>query len=101
MWLFALFDLPVVTKAQKREYVRFRKFLLKEGFCMLQYSVYARYYVSEESTEPIRSAIRASTPPQGQVRVVSVTDRQFSKMEVYYGKKRKPAEEPPRQLMLF
>lgn len=101
MWLFTLFDLPVVTKRQKRDYVRFRTFLLREGFSMLQYSVYARYYVSEEATETIRLAIREAIPPEGQVRLVAVTDRQFSRMEVYFGKKRKKAEDPPAQLMLF
>ncbi|HHT9133449.1 MAG TPA: CRISPR-associated endonuclease Cas2, partial [Candidatus Avalokitesvara rifleensis] len=43
MWLFAMFDLPVDTKKARREYTRFRKALLTEGFTMLQYSVYARY----------------------------------------------------------
>ena len=43
MWLMVMFDLPVVTNAEKREYVRFRKYLQKEGFMQLQYSVYARF----------------------------------------------------------
>lgn len=101
MWLFAMFDLPVVTKSQKREYVRFRSFLLNEGFCMLQYSVYARYYASEEATLPMRKAIREATPDGGHVRVVNITDRQFGKMEVYFGKTRQKPEDAPRQLLLF
>ena len=101
VWIFALFDLPVTTREHRRQYARFRKELLKEGFSMLQYSVYARYCPSEESGLGHRRRISLVLPPRGQVRLVSVTDRQFEKMEVFYGKERAPGEEPPQQLMLF
>ena len=101
MWLFAMFDLPVKTQANRRQYVRFRKALLKEGFTMLQYSVYARYCRSEEATVAYRRHLEGWLPPQGQVRLLSVTDRQFGKMEVFFGTKRAPTEDPPAQLMLF
>ena len=101
MWLFAMFDLPVDEPALRREYAQFRKSLLKAGFSMLQYSVYARYVASEDSEKALRRKVNESLPSHGQVRLVSVTDRQFEKMEVYVGKKRKPTEDPPMQLMLF
>jgi len=101
MWLFALFDLPVDTRDHRREYVSFRKTLLREGFVMLQYSVYARYSVSEESLDAVRGHLRSALPPHGQVRLVAVTDHQFGKMEVYFGKRRTPVEDPPAQLLLF
>lgn len=101
MWLFAMFDLPVDTKDSRRQYTRFRNALLREGFTMLQFSVYARYCASEESSEVHRRSIRKALPPGGQVRVVAITDRQFGKMETYHGKKRHNPEEPPPQLLLF
>jgi CRISPR-associated protein Cas2 len=101
MWLFALFDLPVDTQEHRKEYTQFRRSLLKAGFTMLQYSVYARHGVSEEAVSAVRGKVRASLPPHGQVRLLAITDHQFGKMEVYFGKKRKPAEDPPAQLMLF
>lgn len=101
VWLFAMFDLPVKTKAQRRRYAQFRKNLLKDGFSQLQYSVYARYCPSEESAQAHRERIKAALPSEGQVRVLSVTDRQFGKMENYIGKKRRATEEKPQQLMLF
>ncbi len=101
MWLFALFDLPVDTKDHRREYAQFRKALLREGFVMLQYSVYARHGVSEEAVDSVRGRVRRALPPHGQVRLMAVTDHQFGKMEVFYGRKRKPVEDPPAQLMLF
>jgi CRISPR-associated protein Cas2 len=101
MWLFAMFDLPVDEPALRREYTQFRKALLKEGFSMFQYSVYVHYAASEEAEEVYRRRVHMALPSHGQVRLVSVTDRQFEKMEVYVGKKRKPAEDPPHQLVLF
>lgn len=101
MWLVAMFDLPVETKENRRDYVRFRKVLLKDGFMMLQLSVYARYIPSEEAAEVHRKTIRSAVPPLGQVRVVALTDHQFGRMEVYYGRKPREPEEPPAQIMLF
>lgn len=101
MWLFVMFDLPVKTREQRRLYARFRKCLLREGLTRLQYSVYARYLGSEEVSEAFRGRIRAALPPAGQVRLVAITDRQFGKMEVFFGKKRTKAEKKPAQLLLF
>ncbi len=101
MWLLAMFDLPVTTPEARRQYTQFRKTLLREGFTMLQYSVYARYCVSEETTQKHRRRMRALLPADGQVRIMGITDRQFEKMEVYFGKKRVPAEQAPSQLLLF
>jgi len=101
MWLFAMFDLPVETKAARKRYTQFRKLLLSEGFTMLQYSVYARHLAGEESGQIVKERIRQGLPSDGQVRLLPVTDRQFAKMEVYFGKKREPTEDPPAQFMLF
>jgi CRISPR-associated protein Cas2 len=101
MWLFAMFDLPVDKPDLRREYAQFRAALLKQGFTMLQYSVYVHYVASEDSDETLRRRVHGALPSHGQVRIVSVTDRQFEKMEVYVGKKRKPVEDPLMQLGLF
>ena len=101
MWLIAMFDLPVDKPELRRQYAQFRKALLKEGFTMLQYSVYVRYAASEDSERVYRRRVHDALPAHGQVRVVSVTDRQFEKMEVYVGKKRARVEDPPHQLALF
>lgn len=101
MWLFAMFDLPVDEPELRHQYAKFRRALLRQGFTMLQYSVYVHYVPSEESDEVYRKKVHAALPSHGQVRLVSVTDRQFEKMEVYVGKKRQAVEEPPLQLMLF
>jgi CRISPR-associated protein Cas2 len=101
MWLLAMFDLPVDTPENRREYTRFRKALLQRGFMRLQFSVYARFLPSEEASLVYRKAVRAALPPGGEVRLMAVTDRQYGKMEIYFEKKRKPREAPPPQLLLF
>ncbi len=101
MWLVAMFDLPVTTKDLRRQYARFRKGLLSRGFTMLQFSVYARHCASEDFAKGVRDDVRGVLPPHGQVRLLAITDRQFGKMEVYFGKKRNRTEDPPTQFMLF
>jgi len=101
MWLFALFDLPVDTRAARHRYAQFRRLLIQEGFCMLQFSVYARYCASEDLADPICRRIAHEVPEDGHVRLLMVTDRQFGKMQVYHGKTRISAESVPAQLLLF
>ena len=101
VWLFTMFDLPVDTKEARREYVAFRKALLSDGFSMLQFSVYARYCKSEEASEVHRKRVQAVLPPDGQVRLMAVTDAQFGKMQVFYGKNREETEKAPEQMLFF
>ena len=101
MWLFVIFDLPVEEKAQRKAYAQFRKLLISEGFSMLQYSVYARYCKSRENCSTYGNRIKPFIPEEGQVRLISITDRQFGDMEIFYGRSKKAAENPPEQLLLF
>lgn len=101
MWLIAMFDLPMLTKTEKKRYTDFRKLLLREGFTRLQLSVYARHFYTEDAADKIRRRISAQVPSDGQVRLLVVTDRQFGKMDVFYGKKRENAERKPKQYLLF
>lgn len=101
VWLFTMFDLPVKTKTDKRNYVRFRNLLLDCGFSQLQYSVYARFCVSEVVAETQRRNLERKLPDAGYVRFLSVTDRQFAKMVSFHGKTPADVESKPSQLMLF
>lgn len=101
MWLFALFDLPVNDKKARKEYARFRKHLVKQGFSMLQFSVYARYCLSRENSRTYQNRINQVLPNGGQVRLLAVTDKQFSDMVVFFGKVRQKPEKIPEQIMLL
>lgn len=101
MWLLAMFDLPVKTRQDRKRYVQLRKVLLKLGFEMLQFSVYACYYRNEAATRSHRKIIKDLVPEEGHLRLLAVTSKQFAKMEIYLGKKRKRPEKEPEQLMFF
>ncbi len=101
MWLFAMFDLPVTDRESRRSYAKFRKYLLNEGFHMIQFSIYIRFCENEKSSNQFRQRIEQQLPPSGEVRLISVTDRQFAKMKVFFGKKAIASESVPDQLLLF
>lgn len=101
MWIVVMFDLPVLTDKNKRDYTRFRQKLLKDGFTMLQYSVYARHCASAENISVHRQRVTLAIPEEGEVRLIKLTDKQFGRMEVYYGKNRRDTDRPPLQYELF
>jgi CRISPR-associated protein Cas2 len=101
MWVVVLFDLPVDTKTARRAYARFRKKLVQDGFTMLQYSVYGRHCPSEENAGVHTQRVETAIPPDGEVRVLTVTDKQFERMRVFWGKRRRPPENAPKQLEFF
>ncbi len=101
VWIIAMFDLPTDTKQAKKDYALFRKNLLKDGFAMLQYSVYVRHCASEENADVHFERVKNFLPPEGEVRLLKITDKQYGRIETYWGKKRKPQEPTPKQLELF
>lgn len=101
MWVIAMFDLPTDSKEARKQYTRFRKSLIRDGFVQMQYSVYLRHASSRENAEVHVQRVEKAVPPEGEVRVFTITDKQFSRMRVFWGKKRQPPEPPPAQLELF
>jgi CRISPR-associated protein Cas2 len=101
MWVVTMFDLPVDTKKARRAYADFRKLLLKDGFNRMQFSVYARHCASEENALVHIQRVERSVPPDGEVRIITITDKQFERMRVFWGKIRKLPEAAPNQLELF
>jgi CRISPR-associated protein Cas2 len=98
VWIIVLFDLPTDTKDARRQYTRFRKFLLGDSFTMMQYSVYMRHCASDENAAVHINRVKSGLPQNEEVRIVKITDQQFGKIEVYYGKRRYPVEQAPTQL---
>lgn len=101
MWVLAMFDLPTDTKADRKRYTQFRRTLLKDGFAMMQFSVYIRHCASRENAAVHISRIERAIPQDGEVRVLTITDKQFERMRVFWGQKRRQPEAPPAQLELF
>ncbi len=101
MWIVAMFDLPVDTKAARKAYTDFRKGLLKDGFAMMQFSVYIRHCASEENATVHFERVKRILPDDGEVRLLAVTDKQFGRMQAYWGKRRKPPAPAPAQVEMF
>ena len=101
MWIIVMFDLPTDTKAARKAYHEFRGELLNDGFLMLQYSVYGRHCPSEENAVVHQKRVKAFLPDDGEVRMLTITDKQFERMKVFYGKIRKATEKSPEQLSFF
>lgn len=85
MRLMVFFDLPTDTADDRRNYRRFRKTLIKNGFIMLQESVYCRMFITPSAEKASMEIIRRNKPPDGTVQMLSVTEKQFSKMEYLVG----------------
>lgn len=101
MWLYVMFDLPTNTKRQRKAAADFRKGLVKDGFSMMQFSVYIRNCASYENCLVHIKRIKAMIPEEGMVSILKVTDRQFGDTCTFVGRKTEPPPPVPLQLELF
>lgn len=102
MRLLVFFDLPTVTKAEKRAYVQFRKFLLNDGYDMIQWSVYGRILNGADAERKHLARLTENLPPKGSVRALTVTEKQYASMRLLVGAP--PFQEkkvPATQMLLF
>lgn len=102
-WLVVAFDLPVLSKAQRKAATAFRDFLLDDGFQMIQFSVYVRPCVSFARQETHLERVKSATPPEGKVRAFFVTRAQWERAYIIHGSpaKEASAEEMPEQIQLW
>ena len=101
MWIFVMFDLPVLTREQSRAATKFREFLLDEGFEKSQFSVYARFCNGKEQFEAYMRRIEANLPDSGDIHILTFTDRQYENIVRFSGQRRKRQRKNPDQLALF
>jgi CRISPR-associated protein Cas2 len=88
MRLIVFFDLPVKTKRDKRHYTEFRRFLLKDGYYPIQFSVYGRVCGGMDRTDMHMARLKAHLPPRGSVRCMVVTEKQYASIEILLGQQR-------------
>ena len=101
MWLFVFFDLPTNTKKERKAAAQFRKALEKDGFSMMQYSVYVRHCPSKENMNVHIARVRASMPPSGLTSILSITDKQYGEIQNFWGKVDRANLTTPQQLEFF
>lgn len=85
MRMMVFFDLPTETAADRRNYRRFRKLLVNNGFLMLQESVYCKLLLNSTAQSAMAEIIRRGKPPAGVVQMLTVTEKQFARMEYIVG----------------
>ena len=85
MRILVMFDLPVTTSADRKEYVKFRKYLIKSGFLMMQESVYCKLSPNSTLADAVIENVRKNKPEKGLVQVLRVTEKQYAKMEFIVG----------------
>lgn len=85
MRVMVFFDLPVTTSNLRKEASMFRKYLIYEGFDMLQFSVYSRTTRNHDDSMKYVIRIQRNTPDCGSVRVLVVTEKQYASMFIFSG----------------
>ena len=97
MRLLVMFDLPVGTKAERRAATQSRQFLLKDGYYMMQFSVYVRLCNGFEAAGKHQARIMQILPKAGAVRTLLITERQFEAMKILCGEKIPELDENKKQ----
>lgn len=101
VWCVVMFDLPVKTKAETSAANRFRNHLLDLGFCRAQLSVYVQYFPLASRVATTVKQLKSQLPNGGDIRVLSVTDTQWSKVIRFSKEKTDPSGDKPSQLVIF
>jgi len=101
MWMMVMFDLPTETVAQRKSATKFRKFLLDEGFEMVQFSVYVQFTGTSENSQKFIKAIQKNNPAYGDVNILFFTDKQFANIIHIKNHVPKSLKKQPDQFELF
>ncbi len=99
MRLLLFFDLPTETSKNKLDYTRFHKFLIKNGFIMMQKSVYSKLVINNVTSAAVKAKISKNLPPAGIIELLEVTENQFSRIEYLIGEKQSVIEESMERLI--
>jgi len=101
VWVLVMFDLPVKSRGQRKAANDYREMLYEAGFSQVQFSVYAKYLINATGMRSLLPALRGHVPPEGEVRILRLTDEQWAGMYRYYGRGEVPPESTPQQMVLI
>ena len=85
MRMMVFFDLPVVSTTDRRNYAQFRRFLLNDGYDMIQFSVYGRIVNGHDAEDKHLKRLVANLPPKGSIRLMTVTEKQYAGIKLLVG----------------
>ena len=101
MRVVVFFDLPTETAEERRDYRRFRAALLKNGFFMMQESVYSKIILNNTAANVIKETVRKLKTGKGLIQMLTVTERQFENMEFVLGKKQSTVVDTAERLVVM
>lgn len=96
-----MFDLPTYTEKDRKEYTKFRKFLIKEGFIMMQESIYSKIALNNTVANLVKDRIIKWAPKEGLVQILIITEKQFSGMEYICGEKQNVKIDSTERLLIL
>lgn len=85
MRTMVFFDLPNIYAKDKRNYLKFRKYLLNEGFIMMQESVYSKLVLNSQQSDLLIERLRKNAPKKGLIQVLTITEKQYAQIEFIIG----------------
>ena len=85
MRTIVFFDLPNVYAKDRRNYLKFRKYLINEGFIMMQESVYSKITLNSQQSSLLIGRIRKNAPKKGLIQLLTITERQYANIEYVIG----------------
>ncbi len=101
MRLIVFFDLPTFTKKDLQNYNLFRRFLIKEGFAMMQESVYTKILLNSTMAGLLKERIKKNAPPKGLVQMLLVTEKQFASIEFVTGESKSIIEDSDKRFVVY
>jgi CRISPR-associated protein Cas2 len=101
MRVVVFFDLPVLTKKEIRQYTKFRKYLVSQGFVMVQKSVYSKIALNGSSAGTVLDNLRKNSPNSGVVQVLIVTEKQYQSIEFLVGEAQKETVDTQQRLVVL
>ncbi len=101
MWVLVFFDLPTETKRDRKAATDFRKKIMQDGFTMFQFSIYIRHCASMENAEVHVRRVKSYLPEYGKVGILTITDKQFGAIKLFYGQKPMVLNTTGQQLEMF
>ena len=96
-----MFDLPTNTVNERRAYRSFRKFLIKNGFLMMQESVYSKLVQNSTAADAVMENLRRNKPPSGLVQALKITEKQYVKIEYIIGEKQSTVLDSDERLVIL
>ncbi len=100
MRIIVMFDLPMDTYYEIKAYNKFRKYLVKSGYIMMQKSIYCKLALNSTLVKKEIKKLHESKPQKGLVEVLTITEKQYSKIEYIVGEKSFKQEDSDERIVI-